>query len=140
MPNRAINPDDGLREQLRQLIRAHKGNLSAIAKAMGVSRQAATRRITVAKLTRVAASARLAASSFGPRNKEAGAKHDERRRREMLRAFAKTDSDEAARQALGMSRRSFYRAKAAFSISADVIADERLRYAAEHPAGRTDLL
>lgn len=124
MPTTAATQESEV-DPLRSLIREHRGNLSAIAKAMGISRQAVTRRIDAAKLARVAARARVAAGVTGPRAKSAKNEHDDRHRRKMLRALGNAASDDEARQALGMSRRSFYRAKAALGITADEIRDAR---------------
>lgn len=93
---------------------SHQGNLSVIAGALGVSRQAVTRRLKSAGLLELAAAQRLAGGVTGPRSPGDAldeAAGDERER--MLRVLGTTDSDEEARARLGMARRSFYRRKAA---------------------------
>jgi transcriptional regulator of acetoin/glycerol metabolism len=114
------------RSTLRKLVLSHQGNLSAIARSLGVSRQAASRRLSAAGLLEMAAAQRLAGGVTGPRipgEAVTEAADDERER--MLRALGATDSDEDARVRLGMARRSFYRKKAALGIDAAAIARAR---------------
>lgn len=123
------------RSVLRKLVLTHRGNLSAIAGALGVSRQAATRRLKAAGLLELAAAQRLAGGVTGPRIPgEAVSEASDAERERMMRALGSTDSDEEARITLGMARRSFYRKKAALGIDAAAIARAR---AGRRPSGRS---
>lgn len=114
------------RSSLRKLVDKHQGNLSAIAVALGISRQAVTRRLKAAKLLERAAAARLAAGVTGPRTSgQAVQAADDAERERMLRALAASDSDDEARARLGMARRSFYRKKSAFGLDAIAIDQAR---------------
>lgn len=124
------------RQELRALVRTHRGNLSELARALGVSRQAATRRLEAAGLVEYAAEQRVAAGVTGPRSATAVAAGAETERAAMLKAFGATDNDEAARARLGMARRSFYRKKAALGIDAAAIAAAREARQARPRRGR----
>lgn len=116
-------PDPAETAVLRALVIQHGGSLTAIARSLGCSRQYASRKLAAAGLSDEAAHTRARSGVSGPRRRDVV---DAPQRAEMLKALVATGSDDRAMAVLGMTRRTFYRLKAALKIDDDAIAEAQI--------------
>lgn len=120
------------RSAYRRLIRKHKGNLSAIARELGLKRQALTGRLEdYPKLLEDAARARQAARVSGPRrNVSPDPERLASERARILAACVDTACYREARETLHMSRSTFFRALELHGITFSEVVTARARRAA----------
>lgn len=127
-------PPDPEQEALAALVRRHRGNLSACAGELKITRQAFTRRLAKHDLTGLADQERATHLVSGPRTSlgDAGLPGE---RASILAALAATTNAANAADRLGIGRRTLFRRCSALAITQQDVADARAA-AAKKQKGR----
>lgn len=118
------------KQKLQRLVEKHGGNLSAIARETSnrekpITRQAVAGRLRRAGLAGFAAVTRVESTVAGPRAKGVASAADERAT--LLDALTNNPTFRTAHEALGMTRRTFYRKLAQHGINSIVVAKLRAK-------------
>lgn len=118
--------DQSERGQLVLLIATHGGNLSAIGKALGISRQAVARRLERHHLTEEADSMRAQTGVKGRRSTlRHGTLDPEGERENLLDAMATEQTYEGAAKRVGISRRMLFRKIRTYKITKHAVSRRR---------------
>ncbi len=112
----------GERERLQALIAEHHGNLSEIAKGMGIKRQVLTRRLVRHELLEDAARARAVAGISGPRTElDRGSADAVGEKATLLDLLAKARGYRTAAKQAGLSESTMIRKMRRLGIDSDAV-------------------